>query len=102
MDELEKSLQRHAEETAGVILEPLVQGAAGIITQPAELPIVGDIRQRGLMIGIEIVKDRASKEIFSAQENIVSRGDNSLHCHKGAFQKSVTLLFGKPLNKLFL
>ncbi|MFF2287778.1 adenosylmethionine--8-amino-7-oxononanoate transaminase [Peribacillus butanolivorans] len=37
-----------------------------------ELPIVGDIRQRGLMIGIEIVKDRQTKEPFTIQENIVS------------------------------
>ncbi|MCK1994809.1 adenosylmethionine--8-amino-7-oxononanoate transaminase [Peribacillus muralis] len=37
-----------------------------------ELPIVGNIRQRGLMIGVEIVKDRQTKETFSLQENVVS------------------------------
>ncbi|MFD2617488.1 adenosylmethionine--8-amino-7-oxononanoate transaminase [Terrilactibacillus laevilacticus] len=36
-----------------------------------ELPVVGDIRQRGLMVGIEIVKDRTSKETFTTKENIV-------------------------------
>lgn len=39
----------------------------------SELPIVGQIRQRGLMVGIEIVKDKETKETFSAQENIVSQ-----------------------------
>lgn len=33
------------------------------------LEIVGDIRQRGLMIGIEIVKDKKSKEVFQIQEH---------------------------------
>ena len=33
------------------------------------LEIVGDIRQRGLMIGIEIVKDKKSKEVFPIQEH---------------------------------
>ncbi|MEH6948916.1 adenosylmethionine--8-amino-7-oxononanoate transaminase [Bacillus sp. JJ634] len=38
-----------------------------------ELPIVGDIRQRGLMVGIEIVKNRKSKETFSVHEPIVNQ-----------------------------
>lgn len=37
-----------------------------------ELPNVGEIRQQGLMVGIEIVKDRETKETFSLQENVVS------------------------------
>ncbi|WP_312753841.1 adenosylmethionine--8-amino-7-oxononanoate transaminase [Rummeliibacillus suwonensis] len=34
-----------------------------------QFDIVGDIRQRGLMIGIEIVKDKESKKIFPIQEH---------------------------------
>jgi len=30
---------------------------------PAKHPIVGDVRGRGLMIGIEIVKDQSSREV---------------------------------------
>ena len=30
----------------------------------AELPIVGDIRQRGFMVGIELVKDKKTKEPY--------------------------------------
>ena len=36
-----------------------------------ELPNVGEIRQRGLMVGIEIVKDRETKETFSLQEDVI-------------------------------
>lgn len=36
-----------------------------------ELPNVGEVRQRGLMVGVEIVKDRKTKEPFSLQENVV-------------------------------
>jgi len=35
LDQLERLLQEHHEQVAGMILEPLVQGAAGMIMQPA-------------------------------------------------------------------
>ncbi|MFJ8264168.1 adenosylmethionine--8-amino-7-oxononanoate transaminase [Rummeliibacillus sp. NPDC094406] len=58
------------EETA---LIEKVQANALFVKEKLEdlynLEIVGDIRQRGLMIGIEIVKDKESKGIFEAQEN---------------------------------
>jgi adenosylmethionine---8-amino-7-oxononanoate aminotransferase len=38
-----------------------------------EIPIVGDIRQKGLMIGIEIVQDRNTKQIFPRSEMIEHR-----------------------------
>ena len=42
-------------------LEPTLQRGLAAI---AELPHVGDIRRRGLMIGIELVKDRATKSEY--------------------------------------
>ena len=47
----------------------LAQGLAKV----AELPAVGDIRQRGLMVGIELVKDRATKEEYDYHERIGHR-----------------------------
>jgi adenosylmethionine-8-amino-7-oxononanoate aminotransferase len=38
-----------------------------------EIPIVGDIRQKGLMVGIEIVQDRNTKQIFPRSEMIEHR-----------------------------
>jgi adenosylmethionine-8-amino-7-oxononanoate aminotransferase len=55
----------------------LLAGPAGMAAVPAkadrlrenlrrlsDLPIVGDVRQRGLMAGVELVKDRSTKEPF--------------------------------------
>jgi adenosylmethionine-8-amino-7-oxononanoate transaminase len=35
-----------------------------------EIPIVGDIRQKGLMVGIELVKDKESKKGFNYEDKI--------------------------------
>ena len=43
---------------------------AGELEKFKDLPHVGDIRQRGLMIGIELVKDKATKEPYTWEENI--------------------------------
>ncbi|KMY51382.1 adenosylmethionine--8-amino-7-oxononanoate transaminase [Peribacillus loiseleuriae] len=58
------------EETA--LIEKVQVNAAFVNEQLQNLymlDIVGDIRQRGLMVGIEIVQDRETKTTFPIQEN---------------------------------
>src|SRR5438309_1953081 len=51
---------------ASAMGQRLAEGLAPL----AELPHVGDIRQRGLMIGIELVRDRKTKEEFPYAERV--------------------------------
>ncbi len=39
----------------------------------ARLPIVGEVRQRGLMAGIELVRDRATRQPFPAERRVGAR-----------------------------
>jgi adenosylmethionine-8-amino-7-oxononanoate aminotransferase len=52
-----------------LMAERLSQGLEPV----AALPHVGDIRQRGLMIGIELVKDRKTKEEYPYEERMGHR-----------------------------
>ena len=52
--ELIKEIQQKAKELSKYLMKL------------TELPNVGQIRQRGLMVGVEIVKDKLSKETFSS------------------------------------
>lgn len=51
-------------------LQPKVQFVAEKLMKFAELKHVGDIRQSGLMVGIELVKDKATKGEFAAPEKV--------------------------------
>jgi adenosylmethionine-8-amino-7-oxononanoate aminotransferase len=59
--EEERTLERLAAR-----IERLTRGLEKI----AALDHVGDIRQRGVMVGIEIVKDKSTKELFDISEKI--------------------------------
>jgi adenosylmethionine-8-amino-7-oxononanoate aminotransferase len=41
---------------------------ASLLALPAELPHVGEVRQRGLMVGIELVADRAARRAYPPEE----------------------------------
>ena len=56
-------LEREGIANAAKIGEKML---AQLRTWPAKHPIVGDVRGRGLMIGIEIVKDQYSREVAGA------------------------------------
>ncbi len=45
----------------------------GLLAPLRELPHVGDIRQTGLMVGIELVKDKATREPYEPGEKIGTR-----------------------------
>jgi 4-aminobutyrate aminotransferase len=40
-------------------------------TWPAKLKLVGDVRGRGLMIGVDIVKDKTTKEHGNAERDLI-------------------------------
>jgi len=65
LDVLEKSAMKNAEVVGEHILRRLR-------TWPEKHPMVGDVRGRGLMLGVELVKDQKTKErAHDARERIV-------------------------------
>src|SRR5262245_3640612 len=48
----------------------MIERLGGHLNRIAELPCVGDVRQRGLLAGIELVSNRATKERFPADLRI--------------------------------
>jgi adenosylmethionine-8-amino-7-oxononanoate aminotransferase len=57
----EEGLNQHVLETEGAFRATL--------ERLLDLPIVGDVRGDGFFYGIELVKDKATKESFDAQES---------------------------------
>jgi adenosylmethionine-8-amino-7-oxononanoate aminotransferase len=58
------SLRLFEEDNVLAHVEAMAERLGGYLARIAKLPHVGDVRQRGLMIGIELVKDRDSKEEY--------------------------------------
>lgn len=59
-------------EQSGLIrhVQHLAQILSGELEKVKDLSHVGDIRQKGLMVGIELVKDKLTKEPYTLEENI--------------------------------
>jgi adenosylmethionine-8-amino-7-oxononanoate aminotransferase len=51
-------------------LQPKIKFLAGELSKLWDIPSVGDIRQKGFMVGIELVKDRATREPFPWEERV--------------------------------
>jgi len=63
LDVIEKEhLLEHSAEVGAHMLKRMAEW-------PAKLKLVGDVRGRGLMIGVDIVKDKATKEYGSAERD---------------------------------
>ena len=63
-----------------------------MLTWPSRFPIVGDVRGLGLMLGIEIVRDQATKEKApELRDRIIDLGFEKGILTLGAGQNSVRL-----------
>ncbi|XP_070185744.1 5-phosphohydroxy-L-lysine phospho-lyase-like [Littorina saxatilis] len=51
----EEGLMKHAQDVGGYLIDE-------ILKMKAKHPIIGDVRGRGLFVGIDLVKDRATRE----------------------------------------
>ena len=64
------SLKIFDDEQTLVHVKAMAERLAAGLSQISQMPHVGDVRQRGLMIGIELVRDRASKEEYAYADRI--------------------------------
>jgi 4-aminobutyrate aminotransferase len=87
---LKERLMANAADVGGYLLE-------GLKALAAKHPLVGDVRGRGLMIGIELVRDRATKERATRERDLVvnaafARGLLVLGAGKNAIRLSPPLV----------
>ena len=54
-------------------MQPKIEYLADNLKLLKDFPHVGDVRQRGFMVGIELVKDKAAREEYDWAEQIGSR-----------------------------
>ena len=64
------NLKVFREEQTMVDLQPKIEQLTQGLARLAENPHVGDVRQRGFMVGIELLADRTSKKSFPPDEFI--------------------------------
>ena len=55
-------------------MRPRIERLGGRLATWREHPHVGDIRQRGLMVGIELVADKATRGVLPAGEGAPATG----------------------------
>lgn len=67
------SLELFAKEKVLEKLAPKISLVEDRLRRFYDIPIVGDIRQLGFMIGIELVRDRKTQELFHPREKIWAR-----------------------------
>jgi 4-aminobutyrate aminotransferase len=87
---LEEELVQNAERVGSILLEDLKK-------LMENHPLIGDVRGRGLMIGVELVKDRQTKEPAVAERNQVvqtcfEKGLLTLGCGSNTLRLSPSLI----------
>ena len=88
--ENEKMVQNSAQ--VGAYFKEQLEGLAG------DHPIIGDVRGIGLLLAVELVKDRATKERFSKETKIPARLNEKFRKHGLIFRANSEILnIGPPL-----
>jgi 4-aminobutyrate aminotransferase len=93
LDLIEGSLAKNARETGAVLLD-------GLLALKERHEIIGDVRGAGLMIGVEFVRDRTTKEPFDAfvpmlEETAFKRGLLLLGCGRSVIRLCPPLMIDR-------
>jgi 4-aminobutyrate aminotransferase len=97
---LDAGYTKNAQEQGDFLLE-------GLSALMEKFPVIGDVRGKGLMIGVELVKDRGTKERFQKLRDDVevecfNRGLLVLGCGQNAIRVCPPLVIDRTQAKTFL